>query len=115
MGGRHGAAGRAAKKDSLAFFPKQLVIDRASRTSEAGFPRDARRARSHGRSPISSSISWGAEYPDLTGRVPRERHDRTCLALLQRDVTGFDLLRRTNRCAVNAFRGRVVDACLPAR
>ncbi len=82
----------AALPKDLTRFSKQLVIDRAVETAEAGF----RITLGESVEQSAGSLLFdflGSEYPDLARKVPA--NDATgLLALLQRDVEGFDLLRR---------------------
>ncbi len=82
----------AALPKDLTRFSKQLVLDRAVETAEAGF-------RITLGEPVPRSVGTllfdflGSEYTQLASRVP-PNDPSGLLALLQRDVTGFDLLRR---------------------
>ena len=82
----------AALPKDLSRFSKQLVIDRAVETAEAGF-------RVQLGEPLPRAVNTllfdflGSDYAELAARVPA--NDTTgLLGLLQRDFKGFDLLRR---------------------
>ena len=88
----------AAVPPDLIRFSKQVVIDRAVQAATTGL----RISLGEG-APRAAADLWldvlGSEYTQLASRVPA--NDTTgLLALLQRDVRGFDLVRR------RSFRGQ---------
>ena len=82
----------AALPKDLSRFSKQVVLDRAVETAEAGF----RHTLGESLPRVASSLLMdymGTEYTTLASRVPA--NDTTgLLGMLQRDVQGFDLVRR---------------------
>ncbi|MBL8142881.1 MAG: carboxypeptidase regulatory-like domain-containing protein, partial [Acidobacteria bacterium] len=94
----------AALPKDLSRFSKQLVIDRAVETAEAGF-------RVQLGEPLPRTVHTllfdflGSDYTELAARVPA--NDTTgLLGLLQRDFKGFDLLRR------RSVRGDVLTSAM---
>ncbi|MEQ1870326.1 MAG: Ig-like domain-containing protein, partial [Vicinamibacterales bacterium] len=82
----------AALPKDLSRFSKQVVIDRGVQTAEAGL----RVSFGEPMARAAASLLFdflGTEYSQLAKKVPQ--NDTTgLLALLQRDVKGFDLVRR---------------------
>lgn len=82
----------AALPKDLTRFSKQVVLDRAIETAEAGF----RLTLGESLPSVAANLLMdylGSEYTDLSRRVPQP--DTTgLLGMLQKDVQGFDLVRR---------------------
>jgi hypothetical protein len=96
---------------NLTRFSKRVVLDRAVETAEAGF-------RASLGEPLAMSTAnllmdfLGSEYLRLSEKVPA--NDTTgLLALLQRDVQGFDLLRRLSFRG-DVFAGQIATTMQPA-
>ena len=91
-------------------FSKQIVLDRAIETAEAGF-----RILLGSPVPQSAADLWmdmlGSEYTRLSERVKPTDPPET-LSLLQADVRGFDLLRRKS-VRGDVFADQVAVALLP--
>ncbi|MBS1818371.1 MAG: carboxypeptidase regulatory-like domain-containing protein [Acidobacteria bacterium] len=101
----------AAVPKDLTRFSKQIVLDRGAETAEAGL------RVSLGESNASASASLlfdflGSEYPLLASKVPAG-DTSGLLALLQRDLQGFDLVRRRS-VRGDLFASAVAGELLPA-
>jgi hypothetical protein len=94
----------AALPKDLTRFSKQVVLDRAVQTAEAGF----RLTLGEPLSDLASSLLMdylGSEFTELPQRVPQP-DTNGLLAMLQKDVQGFDLVRR------RSVRGDVFAAAI---